>query len=107
MSQMSQSWKPRLRASRLACASGSRVSVATVTSCGVSRCGIEVVGTFMAMLRDLLLVRPPAIPERELHRPEPQRAQQFGNRGEHLCRRQGIALLADNRREGALLAVGL
>src|SRR5712671_125005 len=107
MSQISQSWKPRLRASRLACANSSRVSVWTLTSCGDSRPGTEVVGTFMAgLLYPLILVGAAAIPERELHRPEPQRPQQLRDRGQNLGCGHGVDVFPDDGCKCPFFAVG-
>src|SRR3979409_588334 len=108
MSQISQSCKPRLRASRLACASNSRVSVWTLTSCGDSKPGTEVVGTFMAGLLDsLILVRAAAIPERELHRPESQRPQPLRTRGQNRGGGHGIDVFPDDGSECPFFTVGL
>src|SRR5215510_1308656 len=120
MSQISQSWKLRRRASRLACARISRVSAKTLTSCGDSRFGTEAVGAFMAfssllMTHDRFLdhalvdrfIRSAAEPERELHRAELERAQQLRHGGQDLGRGERIGLFADDGREGALLDVGL
>src|ERR1022692_4305612 len=101
MSQISQSWKLRRRASRLACARISRVSAKTLASCGESNCGTEAVGAFISSL--LFFVGPAPVPQRKLHRSEPQRAQQLRHGGQDLGGGHRVGLLGNDRRKRALL----
>src|ERR1700733_5646017 len=104
MSQMNQSRYLRLIESCLAWARMSRVSVKTSTCCGVINCGTELVGAFMGSPSGL--VGPASVPQGQFHRAEPQRAQQLGNGRQQLGRRQRLGLLAHDRPEGTLFAIG-
>src|SRR6516225_9884764 len=53
----------------------------------------------------LRLIWPATIPQSKFHGSEPQRAQQLGDGGQQLGRRQGFVVVANDRVKSALLAV--
>src|SRR5262245_30669511 len=110
MSTTNHSSMPRRSASLRAWARMSRVSVKmpiSPISFGGSGVLIGSPDTVVLSLPNSIFVRPAPVPKCELHRPEAQMAEQLGDRGQHFGCGDVAVAAAEQRREGALLAVAL